>query len=214
MVAVSLDAARVPIDSGLRASEIRNLRRGDVTLTPAGDTFEGEIVVNRAKTEAGTGRLVPLTRRAAVALSGWLASLPQAGPDAYLFPRHSVGFGKDGKGKRIANIDFERPMRGWKSAWSRARDLAEVEARWHDLRHTLVSRLAENPTISEETIRALAGHVSRQMLSRYAHIRAQAKRAAIASLESPIEGVKVTESGSDSPQNPPQSATQAKPLRN
>jgi len=74
-------------------------------------------------------------------------------------------------------------MQGWKSAWSRARRLAGVKARWHDLRHSLVSRLAENPTIGEETIRALAGHVSRQMLSRYAHIRAQAKRVAIATLD-------------------------------
>jgi integrase len=87
-------------------------------------------------------------------------------------------------------------MQGWKSAWSRARRVAGVKARWHDLRHTIVSRLAENPAISEETIRALAGHVSRQMLSRYAHIRAQAKRAAIASLE-------LANFEEDYPQNPP-----------
>jgi integrase len=194
----------VSIDSGLRASEIRNLRRGDVTLA-TGDGCDSEIVVRRSKTEAGTGRVVPLTSRAAAALAAWLAKLPEAGPDAYLFPRHSVGFAKEGKGTAIANIDFNRPMKGWKSAWSRARSNAGVEARWHDLRHTLVSRLAENPTISEETIRALAGHVSRQMLSRYAHIRAQAKRAAIASLEQPSEEPKSTDFRSDSPQNPPQS---------
>ena len=55
--------------------------------------------------------------------------------------------------------------------------------RWHDLRHTFISRLAESTSVSEETIRALAGHVSRQMLERYSHIRSQAKRAAIHSLE-------------------------------
>jgi hypothetical protein len=37
--------------------------------------------------------------------------------------------------------------------------------------------------VSEETIRALAGHVSKQMLQRYSHIRAQAKRDAISALE-------------------------------
>jgi integrase len=37
----------------------------------------------------------------------------------------------------------------------------------HDLRHTFVSRLAENPTGSEETIKALAGHVSKRMLERF-----------------------------------------------
>jgi integrase len=74
-------------------------------------------------------------------------------------------------------------MGEWKTAWRRARRLAGLEYRWHDSRHTLVSRLAENPNVSEETIRALAGHVSKQMLQRYSPIRAQAKRDAILALE-------------------------------
>jgi integrase len=151
----------VSIDSGLRGSEVRNLRRGDVALLPHGDGLEGEIVVRRSKTEAGAGRVVPLTRRAAIAISAWLVSLPEAGSDAYLFPRHQVGFAAGGRGSALGALDLSRPMQSWKSAWSRARRLAGVEARWHDLRHTLVSRLAVNPTVSEETIRALAGHVSR-----------------------------------------------------
>ena len=51
------------------------------------------------------------------------------------------------------------------------------------MRHTFISRLAENPSVSEQTIKALAGHVSRQMLERYSHIRSQAKQAAIQALE-------------------------------
>jgi len=53
----------------------------------------------------------------------------------------------------------------------------------HDMRHTFISRLAENPGVSEQTIKALAGHVSRQMLERYSHIRSQAKQAAIQTLD-------------------------------
>jgi integrase len=53
------------------------------------------------------------------------------------------------------------------------------------MRHTFVSRLAENPNVSEQTIKALAGHVSRQMLKRYSHIRSQAKQAAIQALRQP-----------------------------
>ena len=45
------------------------------------------------------------------------------------------------------------------------------------------TRRAENPAVSEETIRELAGHVSRAMLAGYSHTRADAKRAAIASLD-------------------------------
>jgi len=51
------------------------------------------------------------------------------------------------------------------------------------MRHTFISRLAENPSVSEQTIKALAGHVSRQMLERYSHIRPAAKQAAIHALE-------------------------------
>jgi hypothetical protein len=39
---------------------------------------------------------------------------------------------------------------------------------------------------SEETIRALAGHVSRKMLERYSHIRLAAKQIAIQSLEAAV----------------------------
>lgn len=52
---------------------------------------------------------------------------------------------------------------------------------------TVVTRsslaFAENPNVSEETIRALAGHVSKKMLERYSHIRISAKQVAIAGLE-------------------------------
>jgi hypothetical protein len=48
--------------------------------------------------------------------------------------------------------------------------------------HSEPSRLAESPTVSEQTIKALAGHVSKQMLDRYADIRTRAKEQAIAAL--------------------------------
>ncbi len=170
------------IDTGLRASEVRALRRRDVIL-PTGHQEGAEIVVPKSKTEAGTGRVVPLTNRAYQALNDWLNLIGEAGSDAFLFPRHTIGFGPGGKVTTICNIDFGSPVGEWKSAWKRALSVADVKVRWHDLRHTLISRLAENPAVSEETIRALAGHVSRAMLARYSHIRADAKRAAISALE-------------------------------
>jgi integrase len=54
--------------------------------------------------------------------------------------------------------------------------------RWHDIRHTFVSHLAENPAVSDQTIMALAGHVSKQMPEHYSHIRTQAKQDAIAAM--------------------------------
>src|SRR5262249_51286831 len=73
----------------------------------------------------------------------------------------------------------------WKKAWKIACQSARVRCRWHDCRHTFITRLAKNPNVSEETIRALAGHVSKKMLERYSHIRLAAKEAAIADLERP-----------------------------
>jgi integrase len=58
---------------------------------------------------------------------------------------------------------------------------AGVSGRWHDNRHTLITELAESGT-GDETIMEIAGHVSREMLSRYSHIRMEAKRKALEAL--------------------------------
>ena len=52
------------------------------------------------------------------------------------------------------------------------------EGRWHDNRHTLVTELAESGA-GDEVIMSIAGHVSRAMLSRYSHVRMEAKRHAL-----------------------------------
>lgn len=48
----------------------------------------------------------------------------------------------------------------------------------HDNRHTLVTELAESGA-GDEVIMSIAGHVSRAMLSRYSHVRMEAKRRAL-----------------------------------
>jgi integrase len=68
-------------------------------------------------------------------------------------------------------------------AWRTALKKAGLKFRWHDLRHTFVSRLCENPMVSEETIRSLAGHVDKKMLEIYSHIRTERKCEAIRALE-------------------------------
>jgi integrase len=83
----------------------------------------------------------------------------------------------------LYDIDLTRPMGSWRNARRLACKAAKVRYRRHDMRHTFISRLAENPSVSEQTIKALAGHVSRQMLERDSHIRSQAKQAAIQALE-------------------------------
>ncbi len=74
------------------------------------------------------------------------------------------------------------PIGSWKVAWTNAKQTARVSARWHDLRHTFVSRIAEGQ-VSDATIMALAGHLSGKMKEKYSHVRQEAKRQAIATLD-------------------------------
>jgi hypothetical protein len=52
-----------------------------------------------------------------------------------------------------------------------------VVGQWHN-KHTLVTELSESGT-GDEVIVSIAGHVSRAMLSRYSHVRMEAKRRAL-----------------------------------
>ena len=111
----------------------------------------------------------------------WLTRFPQAKPDSYVFPFHDIGISteKNSKNKRILwlwGVNLEKPMSraSYKRSFDTAQEKARVKYRFYDARHSFVTRLAENPAVSVETIRQLAGHVSEKMLSRFAHIRVQA----------------------------------------
>ncbi len=160
------------LDSGLRASEVRSLRRKDLKLEWREGVIEsGELIVPKSKTDAGTGRSVPLTSRICAVLTLWLSRFPEAEADSFVFPRFSVGLEGNARRPKFYAADLAQPIGEWKKAWKVACKVAKVQYRWHDCRHTFITRLAENPNVSEETIRALAGHVSRTMLERYSHIR-------------------------------------------
>ena len=68
-----------------------------------------------------------------------------------------------------------------KTSWNNVRKKAGVSGRWHDNRHTLITDLAESGA-GDETIRAIAGQVAKQMLKHYSHIRMEAKRRALESI--------------------------------
>jgi integrase len=63
--------------------------------------------------------------------------------------------GNDRKQCAYENIPRE-PMHRWKVAWERARKAAKVSCRFHDLRHTFISRLAESQA-SDSTVRLCLG---------------------------------------------------------
>ena len=201
----------VSLDSGLRASEIRSLRRRDLMLEWRSGVIEkGALTVPKSKTEAGTGRSVPLTSRVCAVLTLWLSRFLEAEADSYVFPRFSVGLEGNARRPKFYAADLAHPIGEWKKAWKVACMAAKVQYRWHDCRHTFITRLAENPNVSEETIRSLAGHVSRKMLERYSHIRISTKQVASATLDQAVSAVAAEEHQTSRAQNWAQSAAVGK----
>jgi integrase len=173
-------AVLLSLHTGLRNSELRLLRWRQI------DLIERELTVGKSKTAGGEGRKIPLSRLAFDVLQDWRRLFPEAAPAHFVFPTEKYGLdGEDGylTGKRAASdTDPTKPIGSWKSAWTRARSEAKVQCRWHDMRHTFVSRMAESQA-SDATIMSLAGHLSRKMMERYSHTRAEAKRAAVSILD-------------------------------
>ncbi len=152
--------------TGMRAGEALSLTWAQVDLM--GKT----ITVGRAKTSSGTGRTIPINDDLARILTThwqWFTHrFGQPHPDHCLFPW----------GKPLPS-DPTRHATDITWGWDQLRKGTGVRCRIHDLRHTFATRLAENG-VSESTMLALMGHMSRSMLERYSHIRMAAKREAIA----------------------------------
>src|SRR5215471_8621002 len=73
------------VDAGLRSSEAKMLRRKDLCLEwQDGKIVSGELIVAESKTEAGTGRRIPLTRRACAVLALWFSNFPDAPTEGFV----------------------------------------------------------------------------------------------------------------------------------
>ena len=156
----------VDLNCGLRDKELRELRWQQIDLV-----HKKTLTVGKSKTAAGTGRVIPLNDTVLIALeahaSWYIRRFSECRPEWYVFPA--------GRGQPS---DPTSPVTSLKTAWTKVRDNANVVGRWHDNRHTLVTELAESGA-GDEVIMSIAGHVSRAMLSRYSHVRMEAKRPAL-----------------------------------
>jgi integrase len=184
------------LNTTMRSVELKHLRWQDV------DLLERIVTVRRSKTDAGK-REIPLNNDAFAAVRQLRGQAHQQGydhPEHYVFPACENG-----------NIDPRRPQKTWRTAWrtltrsvncpvcgrlqaaanscrsheckADMRDLKNPLAglRFHDLRHSSITMLAEG-NASEQTIRSIAGHLSWRMLEHYSHIRKDAKRRALAAI--------------------------------
>ena len=175
-------AVLLSIHSGLRNQELRLLRWRQI------DLLEHVLTVGKSKTQGGSGRVVPLSETAWRCIQEWRSQWTEAKPEHCLFPSEKYGFAGEAGYQHGAivpyNVRPDVPIGSWKVAWTNAKEIAGVECRWHDLRHTFVSRIAEGQ-VSDATIMALAGHLSVKMKEKYSHTRTEAKRQAIALLDMP-----------------------------
>jgi integrase len=161
-------ALTLALNAGMRDAEIKTLTWAQINFA------KNFLAVGRSKTEGGEGRTIPLNSALLPALTEYVTwyteRFGEIQPEWYVFP-----FGKP------RPADPTRHVTTLKTAWNNLRDNAKVTGRWHDNRHTLITELAESGA-GDQTIMDIAGHVSKQMLKHYSHIRMEAKRTALESI--------------------------------
>ena len=152
------------LNTTMRACGIKSLRWHDV------DLLERTVTIRKSKTQAGH-RMIPLNQDAFAAIRELYSRASSIGgtqPDHYVF--HACENG---------HFDPSTPQKSWRSAWRSLRKAAGIPSlRFHDLRHHAITELAESQA-SDATIMAIAGHVSRQMLEHYSHVRLDLKHKAL-----------------------------------
>jgi len=179
------------LNTALRKNEIRTLRWCQT------DLLARTLTVGRTKTEGGSGRTIPLNSVAYTAVVRWASRFPEAKPEDYVFPSCEAA-GIEREHPDLERIDASRPIKSWRSAWRAALKRAGLQLRFHDLRHTCITKLAEGQA-SEATLMAIAGHVSRKMLEHYSHARMVAKRAAVDAIAKPVSDAGVAQNWAQSP---------------
>jgi integrase len=94
-----------------------------------------------------------------------LRAFPGSRTEDYVFPA-CEGAGIERAHADAERIDASRPIRSRRTAWRGALKRAGLQIRFHDLRHTCITKLAEGQG-SEQTIIAISGHPSRRMVEHY-----------------------------------------------
>lgn len=161
-------AAIAATNTSMRPVEVKHLRRQDV------DLVGGTVTVRRSKL-ASSLRVIPLNASAKAALARMWARSDKLGftaPEYYLWPA-----------SRWGRFDPTRPIKKWDTAWRNLTRKAGLPGlRFHDLRHTIITELAEMG-VPDHVMESISGHLSRRMLEHYSHIRMEAKRKALEALD-------------------------------
>ncbi|HTA22659.1 MAG TPA: site-specific integrase [Terriglobales bacterium] len=182
--AVAPYAAVLAFATGMRSREIQQLQIGSIHL----DENKPFLYVRRCTTKTNAGaRYVALDTMACWALSRLMARATLLGAtDAkhYLLPTLLDRHTKQGdplRGK--SGYDPFHAQSSWDAEWNRLRKASRIEhRRFHDLRHTYISRAAE-AGVPLLVIQAQVGHISAQMTQHYTHISTTANHDAATLIE-------------------------------
>lgn len=157
-------AAVLAANTSMRGVEIKHLRRRDIDLEA------NSVHIRKSKNE-GSKRVLPLNDAALAAVKMMIERADELGhksPDHYLLCAN-----------QHHQLDPTVPGRKWDTAWRALRDAAGLRGlRFHDLRHTVVTRLLEAGE-RDHVVESITGHLSRRMLEHYSHIRLSAKKRAL-----------------------------------
>ena len=98
-----------------------------------------------------------------------------------------VGISGNDEIPEVFDTDPAKPMTSWKTAWKSAKATAGIECRFHDLRHTVVTRLLERGQAFAVVadIMGWSAATAVRMAKRYGHIGPSAKRTAMSALDEP-----------------------------
>ena len=184
------------IETGARYGVVRTLQWGHVD-------FENRCLKwGKDKTAAGTGRVIPLSKRAMAALTFWATHFPERKPDHYVFPAERYGAAGDKFCAKAYDVDPSKPIGSIKEAWEAARlraarilkgeteqeepeeKIVPMACRFHDLRHTAVSRMLNAGTPIAKVAKIVGWSASTMVLmaKRYGHFSLNDLRGAVESI--------------------------------
>jgi integrase len=179
---VAYCAELLAANCGVRGGEIKKLRMMNVNLA------ERSIRITRKVTKTRAGQrqveLNSLAMAAITRLHRRAILLGATDPEHFLLPadlsKHTKSCDplRGGEG-----FDPTRHQMSWDTAWRNLRKAAGLpKLRFHNLRHTYISRMAELG-VSLQVTQAAVGHVSDAITKHYTHIASKVARDAVEKLE-------------------------------
>lgn len=176
-----LPIVTLALHTGMRRGEIQSLQWFQI------DFMNRTVTVWATKTEAGTGRVIPLNHRAFATLQGWATNFTDRKSEHFVFPSEHYGIAGNDRKLHAKTMDPNQPIGEIKTAWDAAKKSAGVKCRFHDLRHAACIRLLERgaPLPVVASIMGWSASTTAKMAKRYGHIGSDVQRIALDALSVP-----------------------------